>query len=296
MEEFLRRANQGIKLVESNYVHYKAILLGGGAIQIGNGHVIGSEDGELKKGYIQLAYPDERITIQELKNGRILSEEEMFRFFAGQGYPKYANRTINGGLVRSTKYPGIGQDIWNSLGDYRKIALLSYVWNCGAPRFSGNRGISGSVAYNQFIDALKNKNYDEAARIMNPLVDGGHGLTSGNAAYSTKRRRAEAQSMKTNTPMTFDGKASSSKTAPKGAGSKSTSGKSTSGGTDGSAGSSGEVAGQSSSPCGVSENKTSYFIDIDLEKYKNTPIWVFVEINGSFEKQTFLRYYKNGDS
>lgn len=206
MEKFLRTAYQGIKLVEDYFVRNKAAILGSQSIQIGLGHLIGDEDGEYARGYIQLSYPNERIPITELRKGRELSEEEMFRFFAGQGYPKYSNRTINGGQVRGKYYPGIGKEIWNSLNDYRKIAILSYVWNCGAPRFTENKGVSGKEAYDKFIDALKNKNYEEAARIMKPTREGGHGLSSGEAAYSFKRRTAESDSMRTGMPMKFTGR------------------------------------------------------------------------------------------
>ena len=47
------------------------------------------------------------------------------------------------------------------------------------------------------------------------------------------------------------------------------------------------------SPCGVIEDLASYFIDVDLSLYENIPIWVLIEINGTFDKKTFFQYFEN---
>ena len=52
---------------------------------------------------------------------------------------------------------------------------------------------------------------------------------------------------------------------------------------------------QKKSPCGVSENFTSYSIDVDVSKYKNIPVWVLIEVNGTFEQKTFLQYFSNNE-
>lgn len=50
---------------------------------------------------------------------------------------------------------------------------------------------------------------------------------------------------------------------------------------------------QVESPCGVNEFSTNYFVDIDVSKYQNIPVWVLIEVNGTFKKKTFLHYFGN---
>jgi hypothetical protein len=47
------------------------------------------------------------------------------------------------------------------------------------------------------------------------------------------------------------------------------------------------------SPCGVDEYVASYFIDLDMAKYPNVPVWALIEINGTFEKKYLVHYFEN---
>jgi hypothetical protein len=47
------------------------------------------------------------------------------------------------------------------------------------------------------------------------------------------------------------------------------------------------------SPCGVVQNSTAYSIDVDLTKYNKIPVWVLIQITGTFESKTLFHYFQN---
>ena len=219
---------------------------------IGFGHKIKSY--EFRDG-IKIKSTGETVPILNPPTMTTITKQQALGLLLDDVLSDYLPRTIS----------GVTRDIWETLGDAQKIALVSYTYN---------RGSLSSPNYEPFKSEmrlyLESKNYKNAANLIRRYGKLATGILK-------PRRDREAFMIENNTLHPYYNGAAYVDTGNFKIDESKTS----------------NISESRPSPCGVYENMTEYTIDFDSKNYKNIPTWVLIEINGTFGTRYAFHYFKN---